>query len=47
MEIGFTRLDDRGTDRAELVEFLIAHDYPFHATSRPDRTVAEDWIDEG
>jgi RimJ/RimL family protein N-acetyltransferase len=47
MEITFTRLDDRGNDRAELVEFLTGHEFPFHATRRLDRAVVEGWIDDG
>lgn len=47
MEITFTPLDDRGNDRAELVDFLSSHEYPFHATRRPARTVVEGWIDDG
>jgi hypothetical protein len=47
MEITFTRLDDRGTDRAELVDFLTSHEFPFHVTRRPARTAVEGWIDEG
>jgi RimJ/RimL family protein N-acetyltransferase len=47
MEITFTRLDDRGRDRAELVEFLTAHEFPFHATRKLSRDVVEGWIDDG
>ena len=47
MEVTFKRLDDRGSDRAELVEFLTAHEFPFHATRRPARAVVEEWIDHG
>jgi RimJ/RimL family protein N-acetyltransferase len=47
MAISFARLDDRGTDRIELVDFLTAHEYPFHVTRRPSRAVVEGWIDEG
>ncbi len=35
------------TDRAELIEFLIAHEYPFHAVRRPDRETVEGWIEAG
>jgi RimJ/RimL family protein N-acetyltransferase len=47
MEITFTRLDDRGADRAELVSFLTAHEYPFHAKRRLDHATVEGWIDRG
>ncbi len=47
MEITFVRLDDRGRDREDLVEFLTAHDFPFHATRRPARSAVEGWIDGG
>ena len=47
MEITFTRLDDRGRDRAELVEFLTVHEFPFHVTRQPARAVVEGWIDNG
>lgn len=47
MAISFVRLDDRGADRTELVDFLTAHEFPFHVTSRPSRAVVEGWIDEG
>jgi hypothetical protein len=47
MDITFTRVDDRRNDREELVEFLTAHEFPFHATRRPVRGVVEGWIDEG
>ena len=47
LEITFIRLDDRGRDRAALVEFLTVHDFPFHATRRPTRAVVEGWIDAG
>jgi RimJ/RimL family protein N-acetyltransferase len=47
MPITFTRLDDRGTDRAELVDFLTAHEFPYHAVRRPTRADVEGWIDEG
>ena len=47
MEITFTRLDDRGPDRAELVEFLTVHEFPFHVTRQPARAVVEGWIDNG
>ena len=47
MEITFVRLDDRGDDRAELVEFLTAHEFPFHATRRPARAAVEALIDDG
>jgi hypothetical protein len=47
IEITFTRLDDRGTGRAELVDFLTSHDFSFHATCRPARAVVEGWIDDG
>jgi RimJ/RimL family protein N-acetyltransferase len=35
------------TDRAELIEFLIAHEYPFHVERRPDRETVERWIEAG
>jgi Acetyltransferase (GNAT) domain len=47
MEITFVRLDDRGGDREELVDFLTAHEFPFHATRRPARATVESWIDGG
>jgi RimJ/RimL family protein N-acetyltransferase len=47
MAISFARVDDRGTDRIELVDFLSAHEYPFHVTRRPSRAAVERWIDEG
>jgi RimJ/RimL family protein N-acetyltransferase len=47
MEVTFIRLDDRGSDRAELVEFLTVHEFPFHETRRPARAVVEGWIDAG
>jgi RimJ/RimL family protein N-acetyltransferase len=47
MEITFSRLDDHGIDRAELVEFLTAHEFPFHSTRRPARAEVERWIDDG
>jgi RimJ/RimL family protein N-acetyltransferase len=47
MQITFNRLDDRGGDRGELVEFLTAHEFPFHAIRRPTRAVVESWIEEG
>ena len=47
MAITFVRLDDRGTDRADLVDFLTAHEYPFHATRRLSRADVADWIDDG
>jgi hypothetical protein len=47
MKITFVRLDDRGSDRAELVEFLTVHEFPFHVTRRPTRADIEGWIDEG
>jgi RimJ/RimL family protein N-acetyltransferase len=47
MEIILARLDDRGTDRAELVEFLTANEFPFHSTRRPARAEVERWIDDG
>jgi hypothetical protein len=39
MEITLTQLDDRGSDRVELVEFLTVQEFPFHATRRPTRPV--------
>ncbi len=36
-----------GTARAELIEFLIAHEYPFHVVPRPDRETVERWIEAG
>ncbi len=47
MEITFIRLDDRGRDRAELVEFLTTHEFPFHAARRLTRSVVERRIDDG
>jgi RimJ/RimL family protein N-acetyltransferase len=47
MEITLIRLDDRGRDRAELVEFLTAHEFPFHATRRLARAEVERSIDDG
>jgi hypothetical protein len=47
MKISFTALDDRGRDRADLVEFLTGHEFPFHATRCPARAVVEEWIDDG
>jgi RimJ/RimL family protein N-acetyltransferase len=47
MEITFLRLDDRGSDRADLVKFLTAHEFPFHVTRRPARAVVDGWIDDG
>jgi RimJ/RimL family protein N-acetyltransferase len=35
------------TDRAELIEFLIAHEYSFHLVRRPDREIVERWIEAG
>ena len=35
------------TARAELSEFLIAHEYPFHLVRRPDRETVEHWIEAG
>jgi RimJ/RimL family protein N-acetyltransferase len=35
------------TARAELTEFLIAHEYPFHLVQRPDRETVERWIEAG
>ena len=47
MEITLIRLDDRGSDRAGLVEFLTTHEFPFHGTRRPTRTDVDGWIDDG
>jgi hypothetical protein len=47
MEITFIRLDDRGRDRVELVEFLTTHEFPFHATRRLTGSVVERRIDDG
>ena len=47
MEITFTRLDDRGHDREELVKFLTTHEFPFHAARRLTRSVVERRIDDG
>jgi RimJ/RimL family protein N-acetyltransferase len=47
MEITLIRLDDHERDRAELVEFLTAHEFPFHGTRRPTRADVEAWIDDG
>ena len=47
MDITFTRVDDRRNDREELIEFLTAHEFPFHVTRRPERDVVEGWIDDG
>jgi RimJ/RimL family protein N-acetyltransferase len=46
--IRFTEIDVGDvTDRAELIEFLIAHEYPFHLVRRPDRQTVESWIEAG
>jgi RimJ/RimL family protein N-acetyltransferase len=47
MEITLIRLDDRGSDRAGLVEFLTAHEFPFHGTRRLTPADVEGWIDDG
>jgi RimJ/RimL family protein N-acetyltransferase len=47
MDITFLRLDDRGRDRTELVEFLTGHEFPFHMVRRPTRADVEGWIDDG
>jgi RimJ/RimL family protein N-acetyltransferase len=47
MEITFRRLDDRGRDRAALIEFLTVHEFPFHATRQPARAAVEAWIGDG
>jgi RimJ/RimL family protein N-acetyltransferase len=47
MEITFVRLDDRGRDREGLVEFLTAHEFPFHASRRLSRADVESSIDGG
>ena len=47
MEITFSRLDDRGSDREGLVEFLTVHEFPFHVTRQPVRATVEAWIDDG
>lgn len=41
------RLDPTGADREALVEFLIAHEFPFHVRSRLSREQAEKDIDDG
>jgi RimJ/RimL family protein N-acetyltransferase len=33
--------------RADVIEFLIAHEYPFHVVRRPDRDTVERWIEAG
>ena len=47
MEITFRGVDDRDGDRAELVELLTTHEFPFHVTCRLARAVVEGWIDDG
>jgi RimJ/RimL family protein N-acetyltransferase len=47
MKVTFVRLDAEGSDRADLVEFLTVHEFPFHAIRRPVRAVVEGWIDDG
>jgi RimJ/RimL family protein N-acetyltransferase len=47
MEITLTRLDDHDCDRAQLVEFLTGHEFPFHATPRLARADVERSIDDG
>ena len=46
--IRYTQIDVGDvSDRADLVEFLIAHEYPFHLVRRPDRETVERWIEAG
>jgi RimJ/RimL family protein N-acetyltransferase len=46
--IRFTEIDVGDVaDRAALIEFLIAHEYPFHLVRRPDRETVESWIEAG
>jgi len=47
MEITLIRVDDRGSDRAELADFLTGNEFPFHVTRRPARADVEGWIGEG
>jgi RimJ/RimL family protein N-acetyltransferase len=45
--ITLVRLDDRGSDRPQLAEFLTVNEFPFHLTQRPARPDVEGWIDGG
>ena len=47
MEFALVRLDDRGSDRALLGEFLTSNEFPFHVIRRPARADVESWIDAG
>jgi RimJ/RimL family protein N-acetyltransferase len=47
VEITLVRVDDRGSDRARLVEFMTVNEFPFHVIRRPARTDVERSIDDG
>jgi RimJ/RimL family protein N-acetyltransferase len=47
MEITLIRVDGRGSDRAELADFLTGNEFPFHVNRRPARAEVEGWIGEG
>ncbi|WP_083090165.1 GNAT family N-acetyltransferase [Actinomyces vulturis] len=46
-EIRLVRMDSKGRDRAELIEFLTSSDFPFHLSVHPSVQEAEHWINDG
>lgn len=47
MTVTLTPIDVAGADREAFVEFLTAHEYPYHVVRRPDRARIEKNLAEG